>query len=97
MKARTLPVLLLPVLLAACQQDAKPVDKGTAGGEILPASTSDAMLPLDTVRSQPPLAPRATGDKEGADKQGRDKPDAAKPRPGSSAAPSPSESTAAGA
>ena len=26
-------------------------------GEILPGSASDAMLPLDTVRSQPPLAP----------------------------------------
>ena len=29
-----------------------------AGGEILPGSASDAMLPLDTVTSQPPLAPR---------------------------------------
>jgi hypothetical protein len=38
---------------------------GTAGGEILPGSTSDAMLPLDSVRSQPPLAVQssAAGDR----------------------------------
>jgi len=30
--------------------------QATAGGEILPGSASDAMLPFDTVRSQPPIA-----------------------------------------
>jgi hypothetical protein len=43
--------------LAACQGDDKAAEARTAQGEILPASASDAMLPLDTVRSQPPLAP----------------------------------------
>lgn len=54
---------MLPLALAACQQDKKAASKGTAEGEILPGSASDAMLPYDTVRSQPPLAPMpvATG------------------------------------
>lgn len=54
--------LCLPLLvLSACQGEEKAPAAGTAGGEILPASVSDAMLPLDTVRSQPPLAPRPGG------------------------------------
>ncbi len=54
--------LLSLTLLAGCGSEQKK-DKtaGTAGGEILPGSTSDAMLPLDTVRSQPPLAPKVEG------------------------------------
>ena len=57
-------------LLAGCGGEAKK-DRtaGTAGGEILPGSASDAMLPLDTVRSQPPLAPKAEGTGKGDDKQ----------------------------
>lgn len=47
----------LALALAACNGDKKSGQQGTAAGEILPASTSDAMLPYDTVRSQPPLAP----------------------------------------
>ena len=44
--------------LAACQDKSrKPAGPGTAQGEVLPGSVSDAMLPLDTLRSQPPLAP----------------------------------------
>lgn len=46
---------LLPLALAACGK--KDASDKAAGGEILPGSASDAMLPLDTVRSQPPLAP----------------------------------------
>ena len=48
-----------PLLLAACQGEKKPAEARTAQGEILGTSVSDAMLPLDTVRSQPPLAPEA--------------------------------------
>ena len=33
----------------------------TAQGEVLPGAASDAMLPLDTVKSQAPLAPKAEG------------------------------------
>ena len=50
----------LPLALAACKGEKKPAEAGTAQGEILQGSVSDAMLPLDTVRSQPPLAPEAT-------------------------------------
>lgn len=45
--------------LAGCKGEKKPAEAGTAQGEILQGSVSDAMLPLDTVRSQPPLAPEA--------------------------------------
>jgi hypothetical protein len=50
---------LAPLMaLAACNDAKSPDDKRAAGGEVLPGSISDAMLPVDTVRSQPPLAPR---------------------------------------
>ena len=45
--------------LGACSQPKSAKQTGTAQGEILEASVSDAMLPLDTVRSQAPLAPKA--------------------------------------
>ncbi len=52
--------ILVPVLMiAACQGRKQPHDKREAGGEVLPGSVSDAMLPIDTVRSQPPLAPHS--------------------------------------
>jgi hypothetical protein len=46
---------LLP--LSAC--NSKPETQAQAGGEILEGSISDAMLPLDTATSQPPLAPKS--------------------------------------
>jgi hypothetical protein len=49
-------ILALPLALAGCGKS----DEGkqaVAAGEVLPGSASDAMLPLDTLRSQPPLAP----------------------------------------
>lgn len=61
---------------------------GTAGGEVLPAAASDAMLPLDTVRSQAPLAPKSA-------EAGDSKPSKAKPADGDGAesdAPQPSTS-----
>lgn len=71
MNARLRPALrnaclaLLPLIaLAACQGKEK--TGAGAEGEILPGSASDAMLPLDTVRSQPPLA---SPEKEGAGKK----------------------------
>ena len=46
---------LAPVaLLAACGGDATD-DERAASGEVLEGSISDAMLPLDRVRSEPPL------------------------------------------
>ena len=51
---------LAALALAACQAEKKTAIKGSAGGEVLAGSASDAMLPIDTVRSQPPLAPKPT-------------------------------------
>ncbi|MEO5587744.1 MAG: hypothetical protein ABIQ81_08640 [Novosphingobium sp.] len=51
-------ILALPLALTACGgAEKKAKDQRTAAGEILPGSISDAMLPYDTVRSQPPMAP----------------------------------------
>ena len=68
--AKTLALILVPVLaLTGCgSAEKKDKDQRTAAGEILPGSISDAMLPYDTVRSQPPLAPpeAAKGGPKGA-------------------------------
>ncbi len=44
------------VLLAACGEEAPADDSRSASGEVLEGTISDAMLPVDTVSSQPPLA-----------------------------------------
>ncbi len=55
-KARHLALAAL-LALGACNKGQ--TDKQTAaGGEILPGSASDAMLPLDTATSVPPQAPK---------------------------------------
>lgn len=74
--------------LSACKGEQKS-SGNTAGGQILPGSTSDAMLPLDTVRSQPPLAPKteSTGKPEKGQSPGKTAAsDAAGPEPTNSAA-----------
>jgi len=53
-----LPLALPLALLAACGDDAAPTDDGrSATGEVIEGTISDDMLPLATVRSQPPLLP----------------------------------------
>ena len=42
-------------LLAACAEDAPADDGRSASGEVLEGTISDAMLPIDTVQSEPPL------------------------------------------
>ncbi len=85
MKAEMRPVLVAGLALLALSgcQDKKPAAPShvTAVGEVLPGSVSDEMLPVDTVRSQPPLAPKSEpGTSKG------DKPHASgKPAPGSPA------------
>ena len=79
-------IAALVVVLTGCQEKQPAASShATAVGEVLPGSASDAMLPVDTVRSQPPLAPRIEA--SGA------KPDKAhahgKPAPGSTAEPDP--------
>jgi len=50
---------VLVLALGACgKEDATEPGAGAAGGEVLEGTISDAMLPLDKVRSQPPLAPK---------------------------------------
>jgi hypothetical protein len=68
------------LLLAACGADKKQEGAGKAEGEILPGSTSDAMLPYDSVRSQPPLAPKAETSGSSSDKPNK----ASAPSPASS-------------
>ena len=49
-----LPLLVPVALLAACND--KPAQQsGAASGQILPGSTTDDMLPVDTLTSQPPV------------------------------------------
>ena len=88
------PVLMLAaaalLALPACSK--KPETQAQAGGEILEGSISDAMLPLDTATSQPPLAPKtvAKADSTGDDEEtaGDEEPDApaAEPAPKAPAA-----------
>ena len=62
-------LMALPLALAACKSEKKAPEKGgTAQGEVLPGSASDAMLPYDTLQSKPPLAPPPT---EAAGKGGK--------------------------
>ncbi len=79
MKLRYL-VCLAALGLAACDQAPQKTAAATAEGEILPGSASDAMLPLDTVRSQAPLAPKVVTS---------DAPEAPEPRGARTAAASP--------
>lgn len=53
-------LLVLTLCLAACEeQTAAPAAQGgAASGEVLEGSISDAMIPLDQLESQAPLAPR---------------------------------------
>ena len=53
-------LLALPLAPAACDQqaDAPAEQGGAASGEVLPATVSDAMIPLEQLDSQAPLAPR---------------------------------------
>ncbi|HSG55823.1 MAG TPA: hypothetical protein VLA45_10220 [Paracoccaceae bacterium] len=54
--SRLIPVAALVLLLAACTDDAPAEDEGgSASGEVLPGSISDAMIQSDSLQSQPPL------------------------------------------
>ncbi|MFO6447954.1 hypothetical protein ACLBKU_12490 [Erythrobacter sp. NE805] len=57
---KRIAVLAPALLLAACgEQASAPAEQGgEASGEILQGSVSDAMIPLDQLTSEAPLAPR---------------------------------------
>lgn len=58
---RSLALLLPLVLLTACSKTPTN-DERSASGEVLQGTTSDAMLPLDKLKSEPPLlAPSKVG------------------------------------
>lgn len=57
---RPIAILAVCLALAACNEAETEDDGRTAGGQVLEGTISDSMLPLDTVRSQPPLA-KVTG------------------------------------
>jgi hypothetical protein len=57
---RYLPALALVLALVACKGGEKETG-GTAAGQILPGSASDAMIQYDQLTSQPPLAPHRAG------------------------------------
>ena len=52
---RAFLVLLAAALVAACGGEASDDDGRLASGEVLEGTISDAMLPIDRVRSEPPL------------------------------------------
>lgn len=100
MRLRSLALLLPLLLLAGCNKSAKN-DQRSASGEVLQGTTSDAMLPLDKLKSQGPmLAPseRKTTP-EGVDDESSGLDDvtsesSAAPADATSAAPSPAPSSA---
>ncbi len=65
MRTALVSLACLALALSACKDEPKKATGGTAQGEILPGSTSDAMLPLETVKSQAPLAPKVEGGEKG--------------------------------
>jgi hypothetical protein len=73
----------------------KAAQGGTAQGEVLPGSVSDAMIPIDQIKSQAPLAPKSEGGGEKADGKAaaKDKPKAASAA--APAEPEPAEAPAA--
>lgn len=87
---RTVLILAFALGLAACEGENSGADQRTAVGQILPGSASDAMIPYDSLRSQPPLAPQTgaagTGAAKGGD-QGRNAPASAPDASDAAAAP----------
>jgi hypothetical protein len=68
---RLLAALALTVILAGCEdQAAAPAAQGgAASGEVLAGSISDAMIPLDELTSEAPLAPRQAAAADDLDAQ----------------------------
>lgn len=54
---RLIPALAALTLLSACGGQTSTDDGRSASGEVIEGTASDAMLPIDQVRSQAPFAP----------------------------------------
>ena len=68
----------LTFALAACGEEPAPAtgeDGREATGEVLEGTISDAMLPIDEVRSQAPLADAEAGEGDGASSDSADSTD----------------------
>ena len=78
------------LLLASCGGGDEDADSRTAGGEILPGSTSDAMLPLDQLQSQGEAAAPSRTTDTGQEGDGQAPADAEQPAANDDA-PAPSE------
>jgi hypothetical protein len=73
---RSIAALALCVLLAGCDWwEGDEEDARTASGQVLEGTISDSMLPLDTVRSQPPLAKSTGGASDGVAAEATDAPE----------------------
>ncbi len=108
MPLKRLCLLIAPAaLLASCGDKQAPAndDGRSSSGEVLEGTISDAMLPVDTVRSQPPLlkiAPTSAASGAAADAQGDEAeegeaetaPDAAATAPGDGAPAAPANDAA---
>lgn len=87
--------VLATLALTACHKGAKNSDQRTASGEVLEGTISDAMIPYESLKSRPPLAPRTASKGSGAAATTSDsaEPDAAAAEapaePAPAAAPSP--------
>ena len=57
MRLRSLLLLLPALALTACNNSGPKNDKRSATGEVLQGTTTDAMIPLGQLTSQPPLLP----------------------------------------
>lgn len=83
--------LAFSLALAGCNGDGGD-DEQARSGEVLEGTISDAMLPIDTVRSQPPLAdPEAAEAVQARDATGDGDTGAARASPDSPAADAPAE------
>lgn len=91
---RALAVTIACILLAACGSGGDD-DQRTASGQVLEGSISDAMLPLESVRSQPPLAQVSGTPNSAATDAGEQEADATTDAPGGDEASpaAPSETT----
>jgi len=90
MRPALILIALFAVFLAACGDSGQTggVERKSAAGEVLGGEVSDAMLPLDSVKSTSPVEPPRLS---GTDKSGGGTTTQPTPTPGKSTTPDPRE------